>query len=1010
MAVRHLAWVAAGVASVVAGCSGGGGSNSFPARATLLAVTFPDPNDVNPEAPDAAPQAAPLVQPIVFTFSAAPDPARINATVLPIVDEASNLPASGRFFVDGAQVTFVPDLPTRAVGTTSSGALDDGGAGLDLNRAYTVRVGPKSFSFVAGVAPALRAKYPDPVDANGLFLKFRTMTALNADSFRALAAKAPQLVAADPLDGATGVSPELFSDPDALFPARRSFRLLFDAPINPDSTVVNDTVFELIDLDERPALFPNGLPLGIDVRLVENRIDRAVVEVTPSGILPFGHLLALQHDAELKGLSETGTPAGGPRLATTFTIAADPGGALRDSIVETFDANDREESDLAEIGNGNVPADWNRDRSGILQAALEFDGSGVLGRFVPAAPGGGGINTIVLDTASQTFPLPDGSTPDAPPGYVVTGGVFQFTDVDIADGVEIRAAGSNPLVFKCTGSVRIAGDLLISGENGSSEFAYDSAITALPGGPATAGGGRGGDSHPVTFFPPDTINYLTLVSPQWAAAGWGIDPADGVMKHLGGGGAQSGNLDQKKNGKYQTDHELNGECQEFRQGHANCKIPGGGGGSLLGKGATPSDNFGNVMNGVSNVHPDGAGGWIVLDDETCLAGTGGAHPFADDGTTSNDYYGKLGQLRRLVGGQGGGGGGTLCDNYYCGDWCKLDADPANDACCNNGDNMRNRGRAPSVGDSRGGAGGGGGGAFLLQALDDVTFEATGSVLAAGGNGGGGEGISCSYWGGGGGGGSGGAIVVQSATAILLKSGAVLDVRRGLGDNASPKNEYDVSCDDSSGGTPGDGGDGGHGLIQLQVPAGTTATVVHPGTNDTNGSLRPPSSWIDPTNTLAPVEFTSLSVALSAWYDFGRIVARGGGVPALSFGGLDANGFVATDGAGHVLAPSTTDILCGYLGQIDPLTKTYLPGEEPRADFIPPNAKVKVEFQGADAIVAGSKEVDPATLTAWSPTVTVASGRQFVRWRVTFDTTADGSPLAPSTRRPIVERVEIHADF
>jgi hypothetical protein len=253
------------------------------------------------------------------------------------------------------------------------------------------------------------------------------------------------------------------------------------------------------------------------------------------------------------------------------------------------------------------------------------------------------------------------------------------------------------------------------------------------------------------------------------------------------------------------------------------------------------------------------------------------------------------------------------------------------------------------------------------------------------------------------------IVLQSASAITVKQNGFLDVRRGVGDLASPDNDY-FDCGDSGSGAVGDGGDGGHGLIQLQVPAGTIASVPNPGTNDTNGSMRPPASWIDPSNTLAPVEFTPVSVALSTWYDFGRVITRGGGVPTFSFGGLDVSGFVATDGAGNVLLPDTTDILCGYLGQIDPITKTYLPGEEPRANFVPLNAKVKVEFQGADALVEGSKEVDPATLTAWTPDVSVTSGRQFLRWRITFDTTADGSSLTPSTRRPIVERVQVHADF
>ncbi|MBL8841403.1 MAG: hypothetical protein JNL90_07730 [Planctomycetes bacterium] len=1010
--LARAALLAAG--ALAASCGGGGGSstgpNSYDAAATLQSVRFLDPNDVNSESESAPPQTAPLVQSIEFTFSGSPDPNRVNSTVLPILDD-QNLPVPGRYTVDGPVVTFIPELPTRPVSTTASGQIDNGGAGLRFNTAYTLRVGPNAFAFVRNVDAALRSAYPDPNDSGGILMKFRTKSSPDADAFRGVAATAPTLVSADPLDGSTGVSPNLFTDPDQLFAARPTFRLVFDVPLDPSTTNLNDTVFQLIDLDDQPSGFPNGLPLGIDVALVSNRADESIVEITPAGILPFGHLLALQYDSELKGLAETGTPAGGPVVATTFTVASAPSGTVADSIVETFDDDARQEQDIDQIGSGNLPADWNRDGSSVLQAALEFNGTGELGRFLPAQPANGETTVIVLDTASQAFPLLDGSTPDAKPNTVVLGGVFHFTDIDIPDGVSLQPSGSNPLVITATGSVRIAGEIVIRGDNGSSDYAYDSAITSIPGGAAVAGGGRGGDSHPVAFFPADTINYLTLVTPQFAETGFGIDPVDGTMKRIGGTGAQSGILDEPASGLYSTNQEW-GTCDEFHDGNSDCKIAGGGGGSHYRAGVPPKSTSGNVLNGIANVLPDGTGKWIIRTDETCLAGAAGAHPFSNDGTTTNDFYGKLGQLTRLIGGQGGGGGGTLADSYYCGNWCEIDADPANNGCCGPFDPFVSNGtRAASVGDSRGGGGGGGGGAFLLQALGDITLESTALIDAVGGAGGGGEGIGCSYWGGGGGGGAGGMVILQSASTILVRQFAVIDVRRGSGDDASPDNDY-LDCGTSGSGAIGDGGDGGHGMIQLQVPAGTTATVVQPGTTDTNGSLRPPGSWVDPTNTLAPVEFTPISIALSTWHDFGRVIARAPSNtnPVFSFSGLDANGFVATDVDGNVLSPDTADIVCGYLGQIDPGSKLYLDGEEPRADFIPTNATIKVEFQGADAIVEGSKEVDPASLTAWSSLVSVANGKQFIRWRITFDTTADSSTLSTSTRLPMVERLEIHAEF
>jgi len=72
--------------------------------------------------------------------------------------------------------------------------------------------------------------------------------------------------------------------------------------------------------------------------------------------------------------------------------------------------------------------------------------------------------------------------------------------------------------------------------------------------------------------------------------------------------------------------------------------------------------------------------------------------------------------------------------------------------------------------------------------------------------------------------------------------------------------------------------------------------------------------------------------------------------------------------------------------------------------------VQVEFQAADAIAEGSKEVDPASLTSWSGTVSIANGKQFLRWRITFDITADGSNLTPTTRLPMAESIQVHAEF
>ena len=89
---------------------------------------------------------------------------------------------------------------------------------------------------------------------------------------------------------------------------------------------------------------------------------------------------------------------------------------------------------------------------------------------------------------------------------------------------------------------------------------------------------------------------------------------------------------------------------------------------------------------------------------------------------------------------------------------------------------------------------------------------------------------------------------------------------------------------------------------------------------------------------------------------------------------------------------------------------YLPGESPKANFIPLNTSVRVQFQGANAVAPGSKDVDPSTVTAWNASATIADGMQFIRWRITFDISEDDSAIGPTTPRPSVQWIGGQATF
>jgi hypothetical protein len=1016
---RRVATVACLAPLLLAGCGGGGhgSGNHYSARGRLLSIEFPDPSHVNAEPENSPPSAAPLLQQIVFTFSANPDPDVISANSIQIRD-ANGFSVSGSFSCRDDQVTFTPQLPTRSATTSGNGTIDTGGTGLQPGSAYTVRVGPHTLSFVSSVDASLLARFRDPANADGIVLGFLT-TSDPALFFRGPPEVAPALVSVDPVDGTVGVSPNLLTDPDGVFPPRRSFTLTFDAGVSPDLGNVSDATFRLVDLDH----LPGPIELGVDVEVTENVVDHAVVQVTPSGILPFAHQLALEFPTDLHGIAQTGLLSGNSQVAATFTTADGPA-SVNDTIVENFDANTKQETDPAQLGTGVLPADWNKEGSGVLTAAVGFQGDGLLGRFVPPPPATGDTKVIVLDTTSQPFPLFDGSTPDAPV-FTVNGGVFNFTDIDIPGGVVIQPLGSNPLVLTATGSVRIAGTIYVNGQDGNADNAYDSAVTSVPGGAAICGGGRGGEGHPILFYPTDQISTSNLVSPPYGGQGFGVDPADGVMKRIGGTGGQSGMVDNPDaNGNYSTDHEpADGSyeyCQEIDRGNPGVKVPGGGGGSMYLLGHRPGDTdggyAGKLKNGIGNVLVDGQGHYTIRDisDKKLDCGVPGNWPFYNDGNGLNDFFGTHGQLTRLIGGEGGGAGASNVEAYYCGIWCMHDSDPSNDAVCNAYDFGTSGKFADSVGDARGGGGGGGGGAVQIQALGSIELAAGALIDAHGGDGKGGEAIGCSNFGGGGGGGAGGMVILQSATGIQIDAGAIINVEEGGGERADDFDSYEVSCSGGgSDGAMGDGGPGGQGFIQLQVPAGQTATVV-----DADGSFPrrrnkyDPSPWLDPSNTLNPVEFTPASTAISRWYDFGRMIARApGATPSFSFSGLDANGLVQTDADGNVLDPAGTDVVCDYLGQIDPITRQYKPGQEPKADFIPPNATIKVEFQGANAIAEGSKEADPASFTNWSASPSIADGMQFIRWRISFDLTANTSdPLGPDTPRPTVQSIQIPAQF
>lgn len=949
------------LALLVGACGRGGGSGGANSNAsvTLVSLRFPDPSGQSGGDPERPPQNASLIQQVIFGFSGVPDANTVHARSLRILDP-EGVPVPGRYEVIGRDAIFTPALPLRAFEIQNGTTLDNGGAGLDPGVRYDVEVlvgRADSVANLVALSADLHQRFPHPTQAQGLSASF--LTATDPLLFlTGLEVTALQRVDLSPPDGFANLSPFLLSDPEQLFDPPQVIELVLDGPLFPSGVHLNDQNYRLVDLDDT-RLSPAGLPLGTHVELVENSLHRARLRLRPSGILPLGHLLAVEVPEQPWHVAAPAQTSTNAAVAAVYTVADSPRDPLADAIVERFEATDGFDAETSVGTPGIAAAEWSRLGNATLQASAAITGGGELGPFLPAvAPT---ARTLLLDTNRQPLPLLDGSTPRARPGTVVLGGVFNFTDIDIPANVTVLPLGSNPLVLTATGSIRVAGTIDVRAKDGTSDTSFDSAIFPIPGGRGGAGGGRGGASHPTLYFPPLQFGLLNLTSPPAGENGFGA-PRSTLQ---GGRGGLTLILDVPED----PNPEIS--CSEANNNHSNDGGRGAhaGGGSFLSEG-----RFGRV--GWGNMQPQSDRTWVDLGVTFPRGGRPGPLPFRD-ARSDNDFIGPAGEVPVLMGGQGGGGGGSKAEGYYCGSQFPWGKNESN-------------GAFPDTGsDSRGGGGGGAGGALELRALGPVVLESTAELLASGGNGGGGETTGRSNWGGGGGGGSGGAVVLKSGTSIDVLPGALVEVRGGGGNNTGID-----AC------TTGCGGDG---LVQLQVPLGSVARM--------QGTIQPATSWVDPLNERQPAEFGSVSMGVSRWIDLGRTIDRAsdGSRPAFSFLGTDASGAVIRDANGFILQPEQQSFRVGYLGRVDEETGLFFPGEEPVADWIPTNAEVWIEFQGADAIAPGSKEVGSSG-TAWSPDPGVAQGRQFVRFRVRFDVATDGSQITAATRKPAVLELRVDLEF
>lgn len=595
--------------------------------------------------------------------------------------------------------------------------------------------------------------------------------------------------------------------------------------------------------------------------------------------------------------------------------------------------------------NGEDGSAFRRDeraiwgRGSALTASTHFPGTGGPGGDFDWTVAAG--ETFVLDTNFATITSADGSRTQN-----VVGGVVHVRDLVVQSSGALLVRGPNACRIVATGDVWIAGRVLARGIDHPGVSTIGTGIPSLgaAGGP---GGGRGG-----------TSSLLVTQSTPQGEAGYGAwDTPLG-----GGGGGEAG---------YNSSASV-----DARRGS------GGGGGRFGGNALLPNGCPAQHRVGL-DVEQGGPGsaqasGAIGGPGQRPVPGAPGGGPFAD-GDPTNDFFGRMvtstgavivGELPRPWAGAGGGAGGDAINaaTFPTPGW-----NPASDEV--------------------GGGGGGGGGSLLLQVLGDLTLVGVGRIDVSGGTGGGGENTSgMNRVGAAGGGGSGGHLIVQvggvidleacaAPTPLAINPGALVALggqggagRNGVGgsgpngvpttpalDSINLVAPYDPSClvpPPQHAAVDGSGGDGGPGLVQLHVAdladvrtpiaAGVTlASVVLPAPI---GAVDPdvPSTW----NRLVP-PFGPHSSSRSQW------IALPAPSPAyFTFDGTDANGYVATTGAGSaaVVAPGSSIASSHVMG-------TGLPriAVDGRALLLDPAAFVQdVWTEEADSLVGGSLEFTTAS--------------------------------------------------
>ena len=627
---------------------------------------------------------------------------------------------------------------------------------------------------------------------------------------------------------------------------------------NPETWNTREKGFVFLEYDD--PVFGDEVWIRAQVSVPKNDNSGAVIVLRPEGVLPNNATIRVIVEEELQDLAgqNNRSTIGYERVVATFQTEESYASRF-DAISVNFATTDLLDPEAA---LRDPVAALNE---GLLTASFEFEGQDTPFDYRPSA-----VSTVLNTVRQQVQPV-QGSP------FTVIGGVFNFRDITIPEGITVQGIGRNPLVFLATGTVQVDGHLTVDGGDGDQVNTLNGANFPTAGGQGICGGGTGGKG-----------SQDTGATTQRGETGFGPDN----RRNGGGEGGGVGCSNATGSGGGGGSHRIKGDDDFY--GQTSAKVRGDGGGTKGGK----------------------AGPTVVSNSS------------ADD-----DFYGTLvngngelvvGELTAPVGGAGGGGGGDRTTAAF---------NAAQGGCFNPGQAFLN--------DEKGGGGGGGAGVLIVKALGPIIVSSKGRISADGGKGGGGEDAGSSRYGGGGGAGSGGMVMLMSASRIELETHGGRWAASTWDSNFSVSADGDISQNTSFGnpqrrvkyvgasqwnsGAANGGGYGGMGIVQLMAPPGTDADgtndpqddniIIRTGNTVLSGQAKTNylySGDIRPDPVVMPAPFSQYSQARTRWISTGasvrreastgpRAISPGKGGPEYFFSGLNQVG----NSAGYIRTSTST---------------------------------------------------------------------------------------------------------